>query len=295
MTAITTADIIPYEPHAVVRPAYSDEQVALIKRTIGADLTNNELALFMHVSQTAGLDPLARQIYAVKRGGKMTIQTSIDGFRLIAERSRRYAGQLGPFWCGEDGVWVEVWLSKAPPAAAKVGVLRHDFKEPLWGVARWADYRSSGGPMWEKMGAHMLAKCAEALALRRAFPQELSGLYTSDELDQEDTGVGAAPMSPTQPRAAASQPVEVAPTPAVVQTRLAKGVSRSKPNASPKYVAVADPDGVVYRFHGDVLIAFAESYVGAPDIAELTYVQDDGFRRVTFAEAYVEVAEVVGE
>jgi hypothetical protein len=132
--------------------------------------------------------------------------------------------------------------------------------------------------------------------LSEFFTQDMDDLVTFNiEAQPENTGVGAAPMSPTQPRAAASQPVEVAPTPAVVQTRLAKGVSRSKPNASPKYVAVADPDGVVYRFHGDVLIAFAESYVGAPDIAELTYVQDDGFRRVTFAEAYVEVAEVVGE
>jgi len=183
---------------------WNSEQIALIKQTVAKGTSDAELELFLYQCRRTGLDPFARQIYCIGRHDRTagrtvyTTQISIDGMRLIAERTGKYCGQLGPFWCGDDGVWYDVWLDKAPPAAAKTGILRTDFKEPLYAVANFEAYKNST-PLWNKMPALMLSKCSESLALRRAFPQELSGLYTEDEYPEDTVKQEQKALPPEQP------------------------------------------------------------------------------------------------
>lgn len=145
---------------------------------------------FHEAAERWGLSIEARQIWACrnfdsKRNAHvLTFPATIDGLRLICERTGEYEGMTKPEWCGADGVWHDVWLKATPPAAARVGVYRRGFREPLVMTALWAAYFAAKSPMWAKMGPQMLAKCAEALARRAAFPANLSGLYTLDEMAQ---------------------------------------------------------------------------------------------------------------
>lgn len=193
-------EIIKHESGAVqaAQPLITPERVELLKSTIARGASDDELKMFIAVCNRTQLDPFAKQIHCVKRWDStlerniVSFQTGIDGYRLIAERTGQYRGQVGPQWCGEDGEWKDVWLASVHPSAARVGIMRAGFAAPIYAVALYSEYvqTKKGGEanaMWRKMPAGMLAKCAESLALRKAFPQELSGIYTNEEMGQADS------------------------------------------------------------------------------------------------------------
>ena len=196
---------------------WNDNQRAALHQ-LGVDQASDaDLGVFFHQCQRTGLDPFARQIYMIGRKDrgqiKYTIQTGIDGFRLIARRatdaSRGTLGYEDTLWCDESGQWTDVWLKREAPAAAKVTVIRNGERFPAVALfTEYAGYKYDGGltKMWADKGALMLAKCAEALALRKAFPHDLSGLYTTDEMQQADNGQQAPQqaVSRTRPQAARS-------------------------------------------------------------------------------------------
>jgi len=227
---------------------FDADQVALIKRNIAKGATDDELKLFLGVCQRTGLDPFARQIYFVKRKQKDRdtqqwievgqTQTSIDGFRAIAEETGEMDGQ-DIAWCGDDGVWRDVWVPVGPPLAARVIVYRKGCAHGFPAVAKFIEYAQTNAHgalvgLWAKMAANQIAKCAEALALRKAFPRRLSGLYTADEMaqateheptvaqqirqTQRDVQTSAPPPS-SQPAARAHVAAAIGATPQEVSTR----------------------------------------------------------------------------
>lgn len=173
---------------------FTKDHVALLKNTIGkqANMSDDELKLFLHVCQRSGLDPFAKQIYPIRRkqgdSYVVTHQVSIDGYRAIAERSGAYApGKEPTFTYDKDAKLVSAtsyinkkvgdrWFEVAATAHYDEYIPRMwDSKEAKWKVVN---------ALWEKMPHVMLAKCAESAVLRKAFPNELGGTYTPEEMEQ---------------------------------------------------------------------------------------------------------------
>ena len=174
-----TAEILRLAPAPQDVPEW-ESKIDLIRRTVAAGASADELELFFHQARRAGLDPLAKQIYFVKRQGKGVVQVGIDGLRLIADRTGQYAGS-------DDAEFAAV-NDRGYPSAAKVVVYKMVAGQrcPFGATARWDEYfpGDSQGFQWKRMPHAMLAKCAEALALRKAFPADMSGLYVHEEMEQ---------------------------------------------------------------------------------------------------------------
>jgi phage recombination protein Bet len=179
---------------------WTPEQAQLISTTIAPGCSNDELRLFAYACQRTGLDPFSRQIYAIKRAGKLTISSvSIDGLRSIGERTGQLDGSSELLVRTKMASGSTHGLSSKPPAAAKTIIYRKGCAHPFTATARFADFNAGQG-LWSKMPSVMIAKCSEAQALRRAFPADLSGVYSTDEMDQavEPVTVTTAPALPAK-------------------------------------------------------------------------------------------------
>ena len=218
---------------------WTDGQIVALKGTLGLEkATASELAVFFHYCHRTQLDPFTRQIHYIERRKKdretnswvtyWVAQIGIDGFRVIRDRVARRDKVTVEYedtiFYDANGNASDVWLLKTPPAACKVVILRdgHRFS----GVARFDAYAQTYKPratrevpdpepvlveMWARSGDGQLEKCAEAKALRRAFPNDLGGLYVEEEMAaaEDDAPVphsGHTPKTRQRPRLRPEEP-----------------------------------------------------------------------------------------
>ncbi len=162
---------------ANIVPGITNEKKELLKRTLCANATNDEFDLFIYACDRYKLDPLMKQIYLVKYNGKVSIITGIDGYRLIAERTSKYMP-------GRETAYT---YDKNGNLFSATSYVKKRASDGSWhecaATAIFSEYKASG-PVWVSKPHVMIAKCSEALALRRAFPADLSGLYTEEEMEQ---------------------------------------------------------------------------------------------------------------
>lgn len=190
----------PKEKPAPQRKVHTPEERRIIKakwtRELAAlvdpyHLTDDDFDYLMLFAEQKQLNPL-HQFYVIPYvdnatgNVKITPQVGIDGLRMLAEMSGKYVGMNGPWYCGPDAKWVDVWVDEEKsPVACKCEILRSDHSVPTMSVARFKEFNSNN-KMWKKLDVTMLTKVTMAQGFRRAFPSELSGVYSPDEMDQRE-------------------------------------------------------------------------------------------------------------
>lgn len=241
-------------PPSAVDPAISEamdvySRLNALRATIAPDLNDAELQLFAMVAHRSGLDPFNREIHAVKRQGKVTFQTGIDGFRSRAEDTGEYRGS-------DEAEYGPVVEKPFPhPEWARVVVHRRlpdgsSFAQSS-GRIKFDEFYPGDGPngfQWRKMPEVMLAKCAEAQAMRKAFPRKLSGIYVTEEMQQADAAAAATPIAATvtthRDRIAAQRASLTTSAAAAEPTADPRPVQADTTETGPSDPAAADPSPV---------------------------------------------------
>lgn len=190
---MTTAALAKTQPAALAAPlSFTDEQAQMIRNQFAYGASDDEFAMLMGIAKARNLNPLLKQIFFVKRYDSKkkcdvwATQVSIDGMRVVASRTGGYDGQDEPENEYETATNGERLLT-----CVKVKVYRKGIARPFVGISRWSEYVQTtreGEPtkFWKTMPHTMLAKCAEALALRKAFPEDTGGLYIPEEMMQAE-------------------------------------------------------------------------------------------------------------
>ena len=167
---------------------WTEEQIQTIKNTVAKGATNDELAMFLHVSQTYGLDPFLREIQLLKsKTGQLIIYTTRDGYLKIAHREKEeFEGIQSDVLRKGDvfkKVGTEIHHEYGQDRGAILGawaiVYRKSKRIPFYFFAPFSEYYKAGADNWKTYASAMIQKVAEAMCLKRAFA---ISLVTQEEL-----------------------------------------------------------------------------------------------------------------
>jgi phage recombination protein Bet len=204
---------------------FTEAQRDLIKRTVATDATNDELAMFLHVAAKSGLDPLQKQIWFVKRSGRVTIQAGIDGLQARAAREADYEGMLYGVVCEKDAFSFDAttgvvkehtynpFANRGPTLGAWC-IVRRKGLLPFTAMVRFSEYVQAQSPLWQSKPAVMIEKVARSTALRRAYPEQFGGIYEPTEMGDKGHAPASEPEAEAQPipsRAAEAKRLEGTP------------------------------------------------------------------------------------
>lgn len=184
--------------------SWSKETKALIKKTVAKGIPDADLELFEHVCLAKGLDPLQKEIYAIRRGNNWTMEASIHG--LLKLCAPHLAG-IQTTWYDNQGAGTDVWMQDGSPKACKATVWRKGCDHPFEAAVRYSDF--AGGNLWAKMGSVMIRKVAITHALRFGFADLIGGLYESAEMDQADNPPSSVPATVPNSESEQAQPKPV--------------------------------------------------------------------------------------
>jgi phage recombination protein Bet len=175
-----------------------DSNIELLRNTLCKGISPEQFEIFVQVCKRTGLDPFRNQIYAVPRAGKMTIQTGIDGFRLVAERTGKYSPGREPVFTYKDENMKQVHSATSYIKKQTADGSWHEVAATAFWDEYVQAYNGKPSQFWAKMPHVMISKCAEALALRKAFPADFSGIYSTEEMQQAEAEVVSIPQEPVE-------------------------------------------------------------------------------------------------
>ena len=174
----------------------SEAWVTYRKQFFPSTLTDKDFEHFIKVCSIYSLDPTLKQIYAIPRSAKnkqtggwdkvLSIVISIEGARILSRRSGKYEGQTMPEYSGADGKWTEVWSKAEKPVACRVGIYTKDCpKRPIYGISYYSE-RDSNNQLYDTYTLRLMAKNAEANALKIALPNDIMhSTSANDYFEQE--------------------------------------------------------------------------------------------------------------
>ncbi len=272
------------------------EQADLVKATVAADATDAELALFFYDCRRRGVHPLDKLIHFTKRKGKYTPVTAIDFFRSRAAQTREHMGTDDVLYAGTPG---EMDFTATVTVYRMVQGERCAFTA----TARMSEYMPEppNDFMWKKMPHGQLGKCAEALALRKGFPQELEGLHTVDEMDQAQEGRPAAPRTVSRMSERAVDATTTSPgfKPAALTLTAAskvkgvRGVVMTKGKSAGKtmFVCLLEGSDTEYTTYDEPLAKEIEHFVGTDHLVRIGFDTNEWNGRTFFNAKSVAIAD----